>query len=448
MTFLEQVAETVDRYAMLPSGCRTVVALSGGADSVSLLLALHMLRDKFQIALEAVHVNHCLRGAESDSDERFCQALCSRLGIPLTVHREDVAALAVRSRCSVEEAGRQLRYRIFESLDADRIATAHTADDNAETVLYHLARGTALKGLCGIPPVRGRIVRPLRYITRTAVEAYLQAEAQPFVTDSSNLSDQYTRNYIRHTLIPAMQQLQPELIQVMARNCQVLEEENAYLEQMVDTAFSEASSGDGFYGLQAYHPVIRKRLLMRLLQQKQLPYSFERLERLDALLQSGGSLSLSRTVTAVAQDGWFRLETKQDRNPVEPAVLRLGINQIYPDRICIAERFSGFPQEFHKNDLQYTFDCDKIKGIIVLRTRLPGDRIQLPGRNFTSSVKKLLQAKIPSERRHSLHYLSDEEGLLLVEGIGVASRVLPDEGTRSYMHLRFQETELNFMGLE
>ncbi len=194
---LETVKQTIEDYHMLNPGEPVLAALSGGADSVALLRALLALG----YPVRAFHLNHCLRGAESDRDEAFCRALCERLGVPLTVERIDVGAQTAGE--GIEAAARRIRYeRLVAAAQGAKIATAHTADDNLETMLFHLARGTGPKGLAGIPPVRGDIIRPLIGAERAQVEAYLSELGQDFVTDSTNLSDDYTRNRIRHEVVP------------------------------------------------------------------------------------------------------------------------------------------------------------------------------------------------------------------------------------------------------
>ena len=171
---LETVKQTIQTHAMLEDGEPVLVALSGGADSVALLRALQAL----SYPVRAFHLNHCLRGAESDRDEAFCRALCAGLGVPLTVERIDVAAARAAGE-GIEAAARRIRYaQLTAAAQGAKIATAHTADDNLETMLFHLVRGTGPKGLAGIPPVRGQVIRPLLGVTRAAVEAYLHALGQ------------------------------------------------------------------------------------------------------------------------------------------------------------------------------------------------------------------------------------------------------------------------------
>ena len=202
MNLEQQAARTIARYDMLRPGQPVLAALSGGADSVALVCVLRALG----YAVRAYHLNHCLRGQESERDAAFVHSLCTKLDVPLTLEREDAAAYAAQTGESVETAARKLRYARLSGCAArqgiTRIATAHTADDNLETMLFHLARGTGTRGMAGIPPVRGQIIRPLWTATRAEVEAYLSGLGQDFVVDSSNLSLDYTRNRIRHTVVP------------------------------------------------------------------------------------------------------------------------------------------------------------------------------------------------------------------------------------------------------
>lgn len=203
-------------------GDRVLVGFSGGADSVCLLHFLCYLSRKKHFWLGAVHVNHGLRGAQAKADESFCRALCKSWKIPLTVKKKAVRALARKLDLSPEHAARKARYEAFaqaaKETQATKIALGHHLDDQAETVLLNLLRGTKAKGLCGIPRSRSlnkrvEIVRPLLCITRAEVENYLQKNALSFVTDQTNDDDAYTRNWVRHTLLPLLQQKQPKIKQ-------------------------------------------------------------------------------------------------------------------------------------------------------------------------------------------------------------------------------------------
>ena len=171
---LDKIYSFIQKYDMLKSGDTVVCGLSGGADSVALLLALFSLKDRLGIQIEALHVNHCLRGAESDRDEQFCRELCKRKAIVFNAVSCDVSGYAEKNSLSVEEAARKLRYSIFEEYSAHKkTATAHNANDALETAILNLARGTGIKGIAGIPPVRGNIISPLLGVTRDEIEMFL-----------------------------------------------------------------------------------------------------------------------------------------------------------------------------------------------------------------------------------------------------------------------------------
>ena len=189
------------------------VALSGGADSMALITALLKLKDELGITLSAVHINHMLRGEESDRDEAFVRAQCKKLGVDLIVYKIDVASIADKNKISLELAARNARYEVFDTIQCDALATAHNADDNFETFLFRMTRKTGLSGLCGIPVRRGKYIRPLLYCSRTEVEDFCRENEVPYVTDSTNLSDDFTRNKLRHSVVPIMKTLNVSLLE-------------------------------------------------------------------------------------------------------------------------------------------------------------------------------------------------------------------------------------------
>ena len=434
---LDKIIKLSQKYNMFISGDIVVCGLSGGADSVCLLLSLCELRERLGIEVEALHVNHCLRGSESDRDEDFCRSLCTRLGVPFTAERCDVSGYAAEKSFSTELAARELRYDIFRrNTEGKKLATAHNADDNLETVILNLARGTALKGLAGIPPVRGNIVRPLLSVTRAEIEAFLAERGQDFVTDSTNLTDDYTRNRIRHRVIPLLREINPSLGSTFVSSADGLRDENAYIDAMTDTAERECLDGNRLTGLAGYDTVIRSRCISRLLTRNGLPVSHERIRECEDILINGGKLNISRNIYFISDGTTAELKAIPTAETAEElsAPLKVGENSIFRGITLICELVDKAEydrrRDVNKKLTFYTLDYDKIKGEAVLRSRRNGDRIQLRGRDFRSSVKKLINENIPPEERGTLHFIEDSEGTVFAEKLGIAQRVAPDGNTK------------------
>lgn len=428
---ISKIIELIEKYNMLSCGDTVVCGLSGGADSVFLLTVMREICGKFGVTIEALHVNHCLRGEESNRDEYFCRELCKKLSVPFTAVSCDVMDYAEKNSLSCEESARILRYNIFsEYSHGKKIATAHNADDNLETVIHNLIRGTALKGLAGIPPVRGNIIRPILTVSRSEIEEYLRKIGQNYVTDSTNLTDDYTRNKIRHKIIPLMKEINGSLIETSVRSIDNLRSENALIETETDNA-------DGIFVNPAeYNEVIRRRRISRLLSENNLPVSNKRLADCDNILLNGGKLNISGNI-------YF---TPAGLQVIKPAAteliskeLEIGENSIFPDAklVCeIVECDNSMKFDVVNRKLTfYLLDYDKIVGRTVVRNRKFGDRLRLNGRGFTSSVKKLINETIPVAERRSLHFIEDEMGTVFAEKIGIAERVAPDGSTKRLLKI-------------
>ena len=436
----DKVLELIQSEAMVNPGDCVVCGLSGGADSVCLLLAMLSLSEKLGISVESLHVNHCLRGSESDRDEAFCRELCARLGVPFKAVSCDVRTFEAENQLYTEEAARKLRYGIFAEHSAGKkLATAHNADDNLETVILNLARGSALKGLAGIPAKRGNIIRPLLSVSRREIEEFLAAQGQSFVTDSTNLSDDYTRNKIRHRIVPLLREINPSVTATSVRSISALREENSHIEAEADAAENACRNGEQFTGLADYPAVVRKRCIARLLSGSGIPYSAERLNELGCITVNGGKSNLSGDIYYVSDGRIAGLQ--QIAKPAETqelsAELVIGENRIFPGRTLCCEivqcdEMKKF-EAVHSLLTYAVLDYDKIKGRAFVRSRRNGDRIRLSGRSFTSSVKKLLNAKIPASQRRTLHFIGDAEGTVYAENIGIADRVKPDSSSRSLL---------------
>lgn len=453
-TILEQKALCALRqYSLFSQGDRIAVGVSGGADSVALLRFLAALRPQFGWDLVVCHIHHGLRGAEADRDECFVRALAEQLGLPCAVSRIDAAALALRDHISVEEAGRMARYAFFAQTagEGGRIATAHTLDDSIETVLMNLVRGTGLRGLCGIPRIRGNIVRPLLDCTRAEVEDYLGALGQPYCTDSTNLTDDYTRNRIRHDILPRLCALNPNFPGAMARMLPRLAAQQALTDCLAAQSAQQlqaACGGLSRQGLSALPEPVCDRLLLRLLEQNRLPVSAAAVERMTETLRTGGKLDLAaRSWFFVAQGDLAAViyappggippvpvPLPQEETPV---ILPFSPQKSLKLTLC-NKIVANTSEKFNISLLKYAIDCDRIKGYSFMRTRRPGDTF-IVGKKQLSLGEAWAASGIPALLRPALMVLADEQGVLWAEGIGSSSRAAVAENTKQYVIIECQE---------
>lgn len=272
----DDVKNTIQRCSMIKSGDTVIAAVSGGADSVALLHVLYSLQGELSFSLAACHVNHNLRGAESDGDEMFVRRMCRMMDIPLYVANIKVNEFR-QKHDSLEECARRLRYGFFEDIGKNKlIATAHTASDNCETILINMVRGTALSGICGIPAKRDNIIRPLLYSTREDVERYCRENELDYVTDSTNLSDDYTRNKIRHKIVPLLREINPALYGAMSRLSDAASLDDTYLDGLAAQLMQKARFGDGKYDVNQLcdaDECILRRIVTMLFKQNDIPVS-------------------------------------------------------------------------------------------------------------------------------------------------------------------------------
>lgn len=400
---LNKLLTFVRRYHMLQPGDRVVCAVSGGADSMALLFAMYLLSGKLSICVEAAHFNHHLRGAESDRDEAFVRSFCEGYGIPFHSGSGNVTP-GVKG---LEASARDARYAFLKSLPG-KIATAHTANDNAETVLMHMVRGTGLKGLGGITPVTDKLIRPMLSVTRQEVLAFLEEYGVAYMDDSSNQTDQFLRNRIRHHVVPLLEQENPRLAENLSAMALRLREDEAVLEELTDCADADIAT------LREMPPARRSRVLAAFLEENGVrePES-EHVALLESLVFSDKpSARANFPGGVVINRNYGKLEKCQEAVQVPATVLscpgqthiaELGLTVICtPSNRCV--------------DTPHTFTVVPV-GTIRLRSREPGDTIRLPG--GTKTLKKLfIDRKIPASQRLTLPVVADDRGVLGVYGIG------------------------------
>lgn len=401
---LNELLTAIRQYELLRPGDRVVCAVSGGADSVALLFGLYLLKDKLTIRLSAAHYNHGLRGEESDRDEAFVRSLCDRLDIPLTTCKGNVVA----GPKGLEAAARDARYAFLETLPG-KIATAHTADDNAETVLMHLIRGTGLKGLGGIAPVRGRLIRPMLNVTRQQVLAFLQEYNLSWVEDSSNGEDAFLRNRVRHHIMPLLHRENPRFAENTSAAAQRLRQDEAALGELA--AYDQLPAVDG---LKTLSPAVRSRMLERFLKEAGVREpETEHIALVESLLYSpkpSARAQLPGGVTVCRVYDRLQVQSEQvEFTPVSlPAEGEVELPRLGLRVVCAPAR------EIINNANTFTLD---MQGPVELRSRQSGDEITLPG--GTKSLKKLfIDRKIPAHRRSQIPVLCDRKGILGICGIG------------------------------
>lgn len=417
----DKVLAWMQAQHMAQPGQKVLVALSGGADSTALLRVLLELAPAWGLCVQAAHVHHGIRGAEADQDEHFCRRLCDGLAVPLHVVHCDVPAYAKQQGLGTEQAAREMRYQALEDIrmahGLDIIATAHHREDNAETLLFRLARGTGLAGLCGIPPVRGCIIRPLLCVGRAEIERYLRGLGQAFVTDSTNADLAYSRNRIRSRILPEMEQVSHGAVDALCRLAQEAAQDNSLLEQLAKQlwvqAVHEARTGISLplAALAQAHPALLSRAL-RQLYHAAAGGELQRVhvEALTALVQrqqSGSALSLPGGWTASIDVDRLALARGGGQKP-QPYCI--AVNH-FPAQIevpgtkwMVSFVFSHEEaKKIQRKLMTMPMDYDTIKHNLVVRSRRPGDRLRPCGFDGARRLKKMMaEARIPLEWRDCL----------------------------------------------
>jgi tRNA(Ile)-lysidine synthase len=434
LAFCDKVTEFLRERCGLLSMDEAFVALSGGADSTALLLFMQKLNPN----VTAIHVNHNLRGAESLRDENFCKNLCETLGIKLKVVSVNVKAYSDETGKSVEESARILRYKAIENITDGKapVFTAHNADDNAETVLYHLIRGSGITGLCGIPPVRGNIYRPFLSVKRSEILEYLKEQNQDFIVDSSNFDNSYTRNYIRNNIIPLLKNINPSVIDSISKTAGIMYSVDSYIKDTAKKA--DISSAPA---------VLRREALLLFLRKNNIEPDFTKISLLEYGIEKNGKakVEFSKNLYVCYSGKTLSVEEKKESLSENPEIfIKYDENITYGDKHIklkrVNNKISANPDKFHKLLTNNLLDCDKIEGEIILRYRRNGDKFIKNGNTFHSKLKTLYNEKLPPEKRERNLVLCDDLGIIWVEHFGADTRCAVTDGTT---HLAAVEIKAN-----
>ena len=433
----DKILSVIDKHRMLDDGDTVIVAVSGGADSMCLLHFFNKFSSNRKLNIICAHVNHGIRGAEADSDEEFVRQYCEKNNIQTAFAHFDVPGTAKITGESEEQCGRRLRYEFFSTITENaKIATAHNLNDSAETFLFNFARGTGLKGLTGIPPVRDNIIRPLSECTREEIEQYLYEEGVSFVTDSTNLCDEYSRNKIRHNVIPVLTDINSGFYSVFTGCLSALNDAENYISLKTQEAFDQIISDDTFSveSVLLLDKVIRDRLLIKIAEYfGAVDVSFRHIEIIRGFLEKSGAVMLPGKVT-IASDGKkiYKPTEKLPEITINEAFSEDKSTYIFPGCTLITEKVDKKDinnYNIKKLSSEGYADAEKLKNA-VFRSRKDGDRFRFFGAEHSKSLKNLFREKnISPEDRWGVPMLADDENILWIDGAGVSEYAAADEKT-------------------
>ena len=439
----DKALSVIERYQMLTNGATVVVALSGGADSIALVSFLNSIKEDYNIKIIAAHINHGIRGEEAEKDEEFVKDYCHREKIELKILRTSIPDISKQTGESEEECGRRIRYEFFESIDKNAvIATAHTKSDNAETVVFNLTRGATLKGLCGIPEKRGKTIRPLIECSRADIEKYCLENGLSFVTDSTNNQTIYSRNRIRHNVIPELEKINPAFCDAVYRCTSSLKEDQNLLNSLAENTIQKAQINDGYDAvlIRKEHIAIRKRVIANLIFKNCKIYPQQKhIDMVDNILFLQGQIQICencyiRVKNDVIDFPNYNKKTFFWSVPFDDKNVNTPCGTIKTRLFCDFDY-----KTIKKNDkdvLDNFVDYDKMIGCCIFRNRKQGDKFTPRGRNVTKSLKKLFnEAKIPVEKRNDIIILSSDDEIFWIEGFGASESVAVTENTKNILEI-------------
>lgn len=452
------VRDAIQENHMLSRGDRCIAAVSGGADSMGLLHALIRLNGIFKVSYRVIHVHHGLRGAEADRDANFVRSTCARYNIPCKVIEVKVLDFAAKHKLSTEEAARYLRYQALETeaqrweMEEDtqkqvKIAVAHNKQDNAETILMQLARGSGLKGVSGMAPVRGRIIRPLLEVSREEIEAYLVKEEESWINDSTNDESDYTRNRIRHDILPLfISEVNAASVENITRAGKLIGQADQYLTKSAEKILKEIvrPSGAGFEitvdEFRKQDPIIRNyiiKLLIGMVNRTMKNITSRHIEDIAdlAYAETGKHIDLPYRLMAERLYDGIRVYRKESLNAAKEDEGQASFGRFV---------FRTFPYRGEPvPNGKYTkwFDYDKIDDLMEVRYRQSGDTIELKGVGTKALRTYMTDAKIPQEERDAIPVIATGNHVMWLVGHRISERYKVDNSTQIVMEIRFEEEE-------
>ena len=416
---------------LFSSGDVVAVALSGGKDSVCLLHLLLSLREELNITVKAVHVDHSIRGKDSENDAEFVKNYCEKLGVLVKVFKVDAPLYSKQNNLSLEQGARALRYGVFKSvLDsgfANLIATAHHKNDNFESLLFNIFRGTGLKGAGGIPSKNGEIVRPLLSVTREEIDRYLQENNLPFTQDLTNFSGEFSRNYIRNEIVPKIVERFPNAVNAGAKFSAICKEEDEFLQKLSSDIITQ-KDGKAYIPLSS-DGVLVKRAIILALSRLGLEKDYEYVHVLDVFnlkdLQSGAKITLPKSIVAQKEYDYAVLYIDNEQK-----------NQnLYPFGVGAFD-FDGDIFEISSIGGSLKFDGDKIPSGAVIRTRRDGDVFKKFGGGTKKLKEFLIDKKIPLSKRDKLPLIAKDNTVYLIFGVEISDDIKITSETTNILYAK------------
>lgn len=445
--------EIIERHKLIEKGDGIVLGLSGGADSTALFMLLCSLKERHQLKIHGVHVHHGLRGVYADRDEAFSRELCSSFGVSFHAEHLEVEKIAQERGLSFEMAGRELRYEVFEKerfrLGYQKIAVAHHRDDQGETILLRLIRGSGLEGLVGIRPSReGCIIRPLLMCSRKQIEAYCASKNIQPMTDHTNLDSAYSRNFLRNEIIPQIDAyFGGSLNRQLSKTAHLLSEDGDYIQSVVETLWYEKVAAiNGGYRiekkvLQDCHSAIRSRLIRKMYSAvkgdlKDLEQNH--VAQISDLLSTEGYKTFAyKGVLFYGEHQWISGIFDSGQETIEglkdcPSLERMPTLKMEP----FDNKGDLARGKAPRDSKTIEIDEDTIVGSLSLRHRLPGDQIIPLGMTGHKKIKDLLiDAKVPLKDRDKIWLICDDEKIIWVYGIRQHEHTRVTKNTRQILKL-------------
>ncbi len=446
----------MEEYHMLPEGGTVVAGVSGGADSVCLLFILLKIREQIPFDLVAVHVNHKIR-EEAGEDAAYVEGLCRKWGCPYRYVEEDVAHYAREEHLSEEEAGRLVRYRAFQQALEEtgggkgRIAVAHNQNDTAETLLFHLLRGSGLRGLSGIRPVREQVIRPLLCVSREEIEAFLAENGIGYCIDRTNSEDTYTRNRIRHHILSyARREICSRAVSHIYDASVMIGEADAFIRSCAGAALSRCallSPQEIVFDIAAYKqedPFIRRQLLLLAVERitaGRKDISLVHIRLLAELFErrTNGQLDLPGGLCACREYEKVRLSYAAAGNMTQISEIAIPGTTLWGEDVCLSCTLLPCEKSINIPEKTYTkwIDYDKIVKSLVLRTRRAGDYLMTRSDGGRKSLKSyLIDEKIPRAMRDKMPLVADGSHIVWVPGLRISGHYKIDGRTRTILQMK------------